>query len=199
MRCIRPYSSQQPSSCLRHTRGCCPAAVLAGKNLSADESCPTRGPVASFPGRRNCTSTLSRARGGPAPLSAFGPPTPPAYAQTVPGSRGRWRCRRRRCGPGCRGDDLPAGSAARLSGGSECHVPSAQRRSREGGWRGAGNSAEPDPATDRPPLWALRRASRFPAAARKATTSCGYKKIPQDIELDWNHSLILLFLLMVQD
>lgn len=60
---------------------------------------------------------------------------------------GRWRCLRRRSGRGCRGDALPAGSAARLSGGSECHVPSATRRSGAGGARGAGSNADPVPAT----------------------------------------------------
>lgn len=49
----------------------------------------------------------------------------------------------RRSGAGCRGDDLPAGSAARLSGGRECHVPSATRRSGAGGTRQAGIIAEP--------------------------------------------------------
>lgn len=62
-------------------------------------------------------------------------------------ARGRWRCLRRRSGPGCRGDHLPAGSAARLSGGSECHVPSATRRSGADGAREAGSSAEPSPTT----------------------------------------------------
>lgn len=106
----------------------------------------------------------SRERQSAAPRAP--PPALPPHPRTlrrVPVPRGRWRCLRRRKGPGCRGDDLPAGSAARLSGGSECHVPSAKLGSGAGGWLGAGNSAEPDPATliaRRHGLFAERRDSR---------------------------------------
>lgn len=54
---------------------------------------------------------------------------------------------RRRSGPGCRGDHLPAGSAARLSGGSESATSQVLRGGAERTARGGRGAARNSPAT----------------------------------------------------
>lgn len=146
--CIFPLFSSSPSPCLWPPGGATtkqPFFRAGGTGL--DAFCPTQEPVVRCRGRMNRISTFSRARVGPAPVSLLWPYLLTRALRPLPVARGRWRCLRRPSRLGCRGDDLPEGSAARLSGGSECHVPSATRRNGAGGVWGAESSAEPGPAS----------------------------------------------------